>query len=519
MTGIAWTDPSIDEIVRLLGARCGLSFRPNDFERVERGIRAACRRSQCKDLRAYELLLKSDSEIWDDLIVELTVGETYFFREPLQFEFIRKEILPKLVSSRDASVPIRMWSAGCASGEEAYSLAILLDQAHLLQRADILATDISTAALSKAREAIYGDWSLRGTGAALAKPYLQRKAEYHVLDEHIRRNVKFEMLNLAVDSYPSIVTGTRSLDLILCRNVLIYFDRAIVQVIVDRLYQSLAHGGWLLTASSDPNLDNYAPFETIVCDSGVFYRKADLNEPPLERTTGSGTARVSGVRRPDLDSTQRALSPYVGQSESTRNQAISGSTVTPAGPSTPPIRTVASTSTNQASRSRNGTSLEDVRQILAEGRYGRVVELTADRALDHDACVIRIQALANIDIARAERACDLAVVQHPLSTHLRYLHAVLLSENNRGVEAAEAARRVIYLDRKLAIAHLLLGSSLRQSGDLNGAIRAFRNAYQLCNSRPPNEIVPFSDGETAAQIARAAEMQMKHIAAASGVTL
>ena len=146
MTSARWTDPRYTAVIRLLNARTGLSFRPDDFDRVERGIQAAMQRSGQDDIVEYRRLLERDPDMWDDLIVELTVGETYFFREPLQFVFVQDEVLPELIQRRGPDHTIRAWSAGCASGEEAYSLAILLEEKGLLKRSHILATDVSTAA-------------------------------------------------------------------------------------------------------------------------------------------------------------------------------------------------------------------------------------------------------------------------------------------------------------------------------------------------------------------------------------
>lgn len=481
--GNHWTDPRYAFVVRLLGARTGLMFRTDDCDRVEQGIRAAMQRADLNDLGAYAHLLERDQDVWDDLIVELTVGETYFFREPQQFAFIRDEALPAILQQRGLDHTIRVWSAGCASGEEPYSLAILLEQQGLLQQSSILATDISEAALGKARQAVYPDWSFRGQEASRAKLYLQRPADVNVLNEQIRRHVKFESLNLALDSYPSIITGTRSLDLIMCRNVLIYFDRDTVKSIAQRFYAALADGGWLITASADPQLEQFAPFAAIVRKSGVYYQRA-RSVPPQ-----------TGVRQPAMPRSAANAQPRPDSSRPNADADQDG----------PQDRT-------------DDDSLADAQRALIEGRFGQAIELTSKRTSEHGACVIRVQALANIDIARAERACASATAQHPLSAHLHYLHALLLLASNRAREAAESARRVIYLDRKLAVAHLLLGSSLRQIGDLAGAHRAFRNAYDLCAARPAEDVVLLSDGETAGNLARAAEFQMQSIQTVSGAT-
>ena len=163
-------------------------------------------------------------------------------------------------------------AAGCASGEEAYSLAILLLEEGLAGQCRLLATDLSRATLVKARRGIYGAWSLRGEGALAARPYLHGHGNHYVVDEVVRRLVTFDQLNMALDFDPACATGVRGMDLILCRNVLIYFDHKTVRTVARRLYESLAEGGWLITASTDPPLAGEAPFEIVATDHGVFYR-------------------------------------------------------------------------------------------------------------------------------------------------------------------------------------------------------------------------------------------------------
>ncbi len=244
-------------------------------------------------------------------------------------------------------------------------------------------------------------------------------------------------LNLAQDVYPSFANDTWGMDLILCRNVLIYLDGQTVRRVAGRLFEALAPDGWLLTASSDPPLQDLAPFATVVSDAGVFYR------------------RPSEARAEEREERQPA--PCYS--------------VSPPAPSTPsPPRTAP-----------------------AEGDTGEAVR--------------RVRALAGVDVAEAERACAAALERLPLDTELRYLHAVLLTDLGHHDEAVRALRRVIYLDRSLAVAHFTLGALLWQGGDRAGARVAYRNAAALCAARPAEEAVPLADGERAGRLARAAAFQ------------
>lgn len=490
MTAVRWTDPVYETIICLLGERTGLSFAPHRCESAENGIRRSMARAGLTNPDRYRERVATDDRILDDLIVELTVGETYFFREPAQFEFIRHEVLPEIQRRWGHEHVLRVWSAGCASGEEAYSLAMLFEQEGISARTHLLASDISRAALAKARRASYGGWSLRGDCMAVVLSYLHRRGSDHVVDEKIQRRITFEHLNLALNTYPSFATGTWGMDLILCRNVLIYFDRETVRSVARRLFECLAPGGWLITASSDPPLAGDSPYESVVTNAGVFYRRPSVFGGPWF-AVGSDREFVR-VRGEGIEPTAvQAETPFADLTTSLCAPVIDDG-----------LRI-----TKYESRTSNDP-LAEARDAFARGDYVRACELARKPEESPDASVLYVRSFANLATPDAERACAEAAACHPLSTELHYLHAVLLMDLGRQDAAAQAARRVIYLDRSLAIAHFVLGSILSRCGDLTGAQRAYRNARDLCAARPPNEIVPLSDGEHAGQLAEAAAGQL-----------
>ena len=482
MKQVDWTNSHYEAVVKLLNVRTGLTFRPDQRDSTEAGIQRALERSRAGSLGEFVDWLEFDVQALDNLVVELTVGETYFFREPRHFEAIREQILPEIRRRRGREHTIGIWSAACASGEEPYSLAILCEQEGLAKQTHILATDISSEALAKAREATYRTWSLRGEHAATARNYLTLKDDLYHLNEPIARRVQFEFLNLALDMYPSYETGTMGLDLILCRNVLIYFDAETIKGVARRLHGSLSEGGWLVTASGDPSLMDHADFEPLVTEYGVFYRRPMAAEKVV----------ASKSLEPRIPSVER------------RRQPLSTAAVAVAKPTPATHQRVPATEQID--------SLAAAKSALTDGHYTRVLELTENRLSDPAACVLHIKALANIDAQQAVVMCERFVELHPLSPDLQYLSAVLLMEQNLDVEAVQAAQRTVFLDRSLAAAHFLLGSILRQRGSAQAAQRSFRNARNLCESRPPGEIVALCDSETASQLLQAAESQLATIA-------
>jgi chemotaxis protein methyltransferase CheR len=501
----AGTEAGYTTVLRWFGARTGLAFRPDQRQKARHAIRCVMDSLGVADLHDFARRLEHDPRALDELIVKLTVPETYFFREPAQFDYIRREILPEIRQRLGADRSIRIWSAGCASGEEAYSLAMLCAQQGLARQTQILATDISPLALEKAREGVYGEWSLRGpsASAAAAREYLHAYGDGYRPAPAVRRLVRFELLNLALDVYPSFVTGTVALDLILCRNVLIYLARETISEVARRLYDSLAPGGWLITGGGDPSVETYADFASIVTPVGVFYRRP--LKPTISRVLPVPPAFVAGAAgkwAAESAGECAAECDTIGDGLEADDTAIRGM---PAANAARPATDIAA-----------AEFLHQAAAALLCGDYREVVRRTEQYENDPSACVLHIKALANLEPQLALQAAAESAGRHALCPELHYLHAVLLMEFNRDAEAVQAVRRAVFLDRSLAIAHFTLGAILQRRGSWRDAQRHFRNARDLCAARPPDEIVPLTDGEPAGQLASAAAVQMHTIEAAIG---
>jgi chemotaxis protein methyltransferase CheR len=501
----AWSQSVLQALATSIRGHAGLSFVPERYDELERRTRRAMAKAGITDVGVYTDGLGSGRISFDDWVAELTVGETYFFREPLHFEFLRTRALPALLALRGASHVFRVWSAGCASGEEAYSLAILFEEQFLSATLHLVATDVSRAALTKARLARYGLWSLRGSSEDWIGRYFQRgQGKQFVLIERIRQQVTFQYLNLALDGYPSFINGVWGNDVILCRNVLIYLDRDTVRAVARRLFDALAEGGWLITGPSDPPLSDYAPFETVVTDAGVFYRRshgqaAIAGAALVAFDDGPGTRsspaedETTGVR--SLPVAERSAG--LGSAESDRQWIRSRRDSVPA-----------------TTREGAADPLALAQAAFAAGRYAHAVELLQTLADHPGAAALEVRATANLLGAReASRLCTVALLRFPLEAELYVLQASLLLDSRDYPAATQAARRLLYLDRSLVVAHLLLGSILGKSGGHDEAVRAFRNARDLAELALPNDVVPFADGEKAARLADFARAQMQLLGA------
>jgi len=215
-------------------------------------------------------------------------NETYFFRDHGQFDLLRLRLLPELLERRRAAKNLRLWSAGCASGEEAYSLAMLVDM--LLPERDgwdihILGSDIDQAALAKARAGRYGQWSFRMVPPVLRQRYFQRSGDQWALDERIRRMVSFRAADLIGESFPG--GELQDMDLILCRNVFIYFDASAVAAVANKLANALSEGGYLMAGHTELIGHCVRNLRSRLFAEGVVYQRAaptPLEIPRLPRS-------------------------------------------------------------------------------------------------------------------------------------------------------------------------------------------------------------------------------------------
>ncbi|MFG0261560.1 MAG: CheR family methyltransferase, partial [Novipirellula sp. JB048] len=217
-----------DRLLEAIRQRTGICYRRDQLASIERTLTGLMDRLNLDSPDELIAAVEHRREVYHELINEITVGETYFFREPKHFEFIRHTVIPELRRRRGEQTTLRAWSAACASGEEAYSLAILCDQ--MSQPVDLIGTDLSPDSIAQARRGLYREWSFRGgTMASMRNYFAERDSpqqpKRYALCEPIKSRVRFRVLNLVAPSYPDPQTGLSEFDLILCRIVVIYFYR------------------------------------------------------------------------------------------------------------------------------------------------------------------------------------------------------------------------------------------------------------------------------------------------------
>ncbi|MGE5489834.1 MAG: CheR family methyltransferase [Actinomycetota bacterium] len=273
------------DVPQLLAQRVGLRLDEGDRDKVERLLQTrAGRHSSAHPADLASLPEDQLTRELERIAAHLTPGETFFFRDHGQFELLRFKLLPELIKARRNRRTLRLWSAGCASGEEAYSLAMAVD-ALLPDRRGwhiaIIGSDINEESLAKARQGRYGNWSFRLTPNCLRERYFRRHGDDWVLTPAIRSLVTFRRGNLVTDPLPDPLL--RDIDLILCRNVLIYFQPEAVRTVAAKLAACLAEGGYLVTGHTELMGIRVPGLAGRLFPDGMVYQRVEPSPRPISR--------------------------------------------------------------------------------------------------------------------------------------------------------------------------------------------------------------------------------------------
>jgi chemotaxis protein methyltransferase CheR len=269
------TDEEFLLIRDLVFDHCGI-FMPDSVKYVvERRLRPRLDVYEAATFREYYRSVKygrDKAHELDEIVDLITTNETYFFREPHQLTCFTQEIIPKLMHGREAGNPIRIWSAGCSSGEEPYTIAMLLQDMQLPPAVtfEVFGSDISRKVLRAARQAVYRQASFRETSATHLDRYFTKQGSEYLLRADIRNRVTFSHLNLMDEAALALVANV---DVIFCRNVMIYFSKDSRTRVLGSFYSKMRSGGYLLLGHSESLVNASTNFEIVALKNDIVYRK------------------------------------------------------------------------------------------------------------------------------------------------------------------------------------------------------------------------------------------------------
>lgn len=439
---LVWPKTEYEQVVQLISTRVGLQFNDHRHKTLQTALDqllVSGELANLPDLLARLETSENSDSLWQQIIQALTVGETYFYRNQAHVNALYQHVLPTLIEARRKAGcrQLRIWSAGCATGEEPYTLAMILHD--LIPDIDnwsisLLATDVNLDYLKRARAGYYRTHSFRGeTPDWVQKRWFTPQDGGFLLKPAIRRMVTFAPLNLISDVYPSAANNTLSMDLVVCRNVTIYFSREQTQQVINRFYDTLVDGGWLIVGHSEPQPGVYQQYVMHNHDNAILYQKV----------------------------VQTAESRQPASVEPAKRKSLPAVTVNVAGPAD-------------------------------------IVEAAQRRTqADHTELWRRAQIAANReDWGEAFQLLDEIESADVLQPQIHYLRALIQLQMGDRAASLVSLRQAVYCDPSFALAHYTLGELHEKAGALDEAARYWRRAQKSLAQLDPQQPLPFAEDMT-----------------------
>lgn len=473
-----------NEITNIIRDRLGIVIHPHQNNDLFKTVIQACKNFDCRpEEYLHNLSISSArSPILEHLVISITVGETYFYRDKRQMDLLQNKILPELIAKKrdQQDLSLRIWSAGCASGEEIYTIAMMLYE--LLPdlsewSLSLLGTDINTTALRKALYGQYGEWSMRAIPVHIKDKFFVKHDNQYKLADIVREMVKFDFVNLNDNTYPSIFNGTNSQDLILCRNVLIYFDTAIISRIMQKLNESLQFKGYLLLGASDPIVQDHKTELVYHYKHGMLFSR----EVSFTRATSQTPQKaiVRGEHR-EIDQQNRDVISRRRESQLLTDAKKQREDY-------------------QKTLKKPGVTKETILNLLNEAQWQSVLASIEkiDKTSSKPGFDLYAKATAFANLGQLEQAANLfkdSLILDPTNKYCHFTYALTLLELMNFASAENELRKAIFLDRNFVAAHYQLGLLLMRNKQQASGLKSLRNALSIASTRNASEQVHGTKG-------------------------
>ena len=441
------SDEEFYTLSQIVEQHVGIHFpkeKQREFQiKLEKLPRGFCGESATELIQAANV----SGEVLGKVVNALTVGESYFFRNRPHFAALRSSIFPDLIADVEGRrKKLSIWSAGCSTGEEPYSLAMLIyDDFPFLKHWDvsIIATDINTEYLANARRGVYRKWSMRGVEPQIIKRHFHEDSDgNYTLHEDIKRMVSFRRFNLA-----NLLDGARptsaSLDLILCRNVLIYFPFRIGDQIISNMQEMIRRGGYLMVGHSEsfPSLGN---FEAINDHATYYYRRYVNEQTALFSMPAQETAVIPGlaVRTTFVPGPYRiTVAPAISKEKEVEPETVD-------------------------------EQLERAREMANSGQNSEAFAFLGELS-DNDG---------------------------RLDYRVHFLLALIADHSGYVLKAVDSLKRCIFLNKGFIVGHYYLGVVYQREGDNESAKRSFKNVLRLLEALDDDEQLEEAEGLSAGRL-------------------
>ncbi len=478
----------------------GIYLEDSKLDSLRISLVARATRLELSALDEYFNVLVSDEDEFKEMLNLITINETSFFRFPQQFEALRSHILPEILEGKMAgSRDFRVWSAGCSTGEEPYSIAMTLYDSGLEGlgwRPRVVGTDVSTKALERARAAVYPKKAVASLSEDVRTRHFERDGTDYTVAAHARRMVDFQYHNLIKEPYP--LEMSTDWDIIFCRNVTIYFKLESTRRVACNFFDSLNEGGYLFIGHSETLTTISDDFEPVEVGGVFLYRK------PRGRRRGF----LSKTLPPPVEPAPRTARPAAKPERAVKKAAARGAETAP--------------SPRDETRDPVGRLVAEARVLFVERKPADVL-LVVDRILELDpnspeAHVLAAHAYADMgDYEAALGACERALAVNPLLPEPRYILGLIYQREGDSLRAVSEFKRTIYIDQDFALAHLNLGTIYKGRQEWELAARAYENAVRALYKSPKGSWSRFLGGFQADLLVKTCERSLLECRKAMGI--
>jgi chemotaxis protein methyltransferase CheR len=461
MTDLPLSDNDFRSFRDLIAERSGIYFDPEKQEVLKNNLLQRMADCGLSNFADYLSLLSSPAgtKEFDYLLNLITIPETYFFRDPAQFRALERFVIPEIVKRKSyPGASLRIWSAGCSTGEEPYTIAMILAVGMVDMPVQILATDVSHDALKAARQGIYTSRSVRDMPQEYLNRFFSKEGDKYFLDESIKHMVEFRYFNLVTEPYPLMEMS--GWDIIFCRNVTIYFQAEATRKVIHNFSRSLREGGYLFAGYSESLRYISDEFNTIQQEGAFFYQKGAPKKKVRKKSRKIRGRRVSAGR------SGNKMGPKVD-----------------AGLESDEI----------------GRICAEARELLEMGQPERASEILTpylrQPTISESVLLLEAEiALNQSDLDKAEQMCESIIQREPLSVGGRYLLGVIYRTWEEEARAIEEFKKVLYLEPEHALARFNLGELYSQVERFDEAKLEYANVVRLLKKRPESLDERFAGG-------------------------
>lgn len=531
-------DSLIKLFIQLISSQIGLQIRPQDRANLSQKLVERMQVLKIKEPEKYYQILNHKSfesqKEWRELVLLLTTVESYFMRDRGQFDLLKRVILPEIIAHKrnlqnalGTQPTLRVWSAGCSTGEEPYSLAILLKQLigdwHQWKIL-ILGTDINEKVIEKAQQGVYSPWSFRLVDPQVQKQYFnQRQIEWEISRE-LRQSVNFSCVNLIADEFPNIYKNIYNFDLILCRNVFVYFEHQYISLVLKKFAKTLRPGGYLMTGHAEVHGQIMNEFLPKVFPESIVYQRQDqlLGEASqneswnlqqlkssVEKSGSSGflddrNFQGRATKSPNLAQGHFSeITPLLAESsplgKMLRNRYLVGDFTKKKGEEAPNIELT------QRQEKSSSILMEEAKQNFKNKDYAAAISQAKQslkiQPYNFEADYLLAQIYANLGkYSQAIEHCKRASKVDAMSIFPYYLQAQIAEEQGKLETAKQFLKRIIYLCPSFISAYLDLGNIYHKEGQITRAMKMYNSSCEILGKLPPNTPIEQQGKMTASQV-------------------